>query len=109
MENDITTSPAFRGHFEESFWTRRNAQAHGNKPLTIHHVLPSFMLLGLGLISSITIFLLEFLPCFKKKIIHAEPIQETHVPDESNVMDEDKNDTIMVTMAEIHESLSKNE
>ena len=107
MEKDITTSPDFCFHFEESFWTKRNA--HGNKPLTIHHVLPSFILLGFGLISSIIIFILEFLPCFKKKRIHAEPIQETHVPDKSNVMAEDKNDTIMVTMAEIQESISKNE
>ena len=61
------------------------------------------MVLGFGLISSIIIFILEFLPCFKKKRIHAEPIQEAHE------MDEVKKDTIKVTMAEIQESLSKNE
>ena len=65
MENDITTLPAFRGHFEESFWTKRNVQ--GNKPLTIHHVLPSFMILAFFLISSKVIFILELLLGMNKK------------------------------------------
>ena len=59
MENEIKTSPTWRGHFETSFWTRK--EAYGNKPLTLIHVLPSFMLLGLGLIPSIITFTLELL------------------------------------------------
>ena len=114
MENEITTAPAFRGYFEESFWTRSNLK--GNKPLTIQHTLPSFMALGFGLIPSIIIFILELLPCLNKKRIDVEPIPENNVPDESgtrtspraNVMDQDENDTIMV-MAEIEDSLTRNE
>ena len=112
MQKEITTSQAFRGHFEESFWTRRNVQ--GKKPLTIHHVLPSFMVLGFGLIPSIIIFILESLLCLDIKKILVEPIPENHISDlesgtgtnpRATVMDEDNNDTIMV-MAEIHETLS---
>ena len=112
MENEITTSQAFRGHFEESFWTRRNV--HGNRPLTVYHVLPSFMVLGFGLIPSIIIFILESLLCLNKKKIIGEPIPENHISQQeygtgtnprATVMDEDNNDTIMA-MAEIHESLS---
>ena len=58
MENEIKTSPIWRGHFD-SFWTRK--KAYGNKPLTLIHVLPSFMVLGFGLIPSIIIFTLEIL------------------------------------------------
>ena len=65
MENEITSSPAFRGHFEASFWTRRNVQ--GNKPLTIQHVLPSFMMFGFGLVSAIIVFIVEMLLGLKKK------------------------------------------
>ena len=114
MENEIRTAPAFRGYFEESFWTRSNVK--GNKPLTIQHTLPSFMALGLGLVPSIIIFILELLPCLKKERIDVEPIPEDIVPDESgtrtsrrvNVMDQDKND-IIVVLAEIQDSLTRNE
>ena len=111
MENEITTSQAFRGHFEESFWTRRNV--HGNKPLTIYHVLPSFMVLGFGLIPSIIIFILESLLCLDIKKILVEPILENHISDQESgtgtnpcatVMNEDNNGTIMA-MAEVLESL----
>ena len=65
VEKDFTTLPDIRRHFEESFWKRRNIQ--GNKPLTIHHVLPSFMITGFGLMPSIILFILELMTCFNKK------------------------------------------
>lgn len=65
MEKDITTSTDFRSQFEDGFWTLRNV--HGNAPLTMQHVLPSFMLLGLGLIPCITVFIIELLSCLKKQ------------------------------------------
>ena len=65
MENEITSSPEHRGHFGESFWTRTNVQ--GNKPLTLQHVLPSFMIYGFGIISSMVVFILELRPCLKMK------------------------------------------
>ena len=65
MENEITSSLEHRGHFEESFWTRTNVQ--GNKPLTIQHALPSFMIYGFGIISSMVVFILELQPCLKMK------------------------------------------
>ena len=117
MENEITTSQDFRGHFEEAFWTYRNV--YGNKPLAIYHVIPSFMVLGLGLIPSIIIFILELLTRVTKKRVSAEPIPENHAfsPESgngtdslSNVIDEkkDNNDTIRV-MTEIQEALSMDE
>ena len=111
MQNEITTSQAFRGHFEESFWTRRNV--HGNKPLTIYHVLPSFMVLGFGLIPSIIIFILELWLCLNEKKILVEHTLENHISDQESgtgtnpratVMNEDNNGTIMA-MAEVLESL----
>ena len=102
MENEITTSPDFRSYFGGSFWARINL--HGNKPITIHHVLPSFMVLGFGLIPSIIIFILELLLCLNKKKILVEPIPENHISDHeyvtgtnprATVMDEDNNNTIM--------------
>ena len=65
MQNEITSSPAFRGHFEASFWTRKNVQ--GNKPLTIQHVLPSFMMYGFGILSSMIVLIVELLFGLKKK------------------------------------------
>ena len=65
MEDEITTSAAFRGHFEESFW--KNNHAIGNKPLTTRHVLPCFVTLIFGLILSTIIFILEQLLCSNKK------------------------------------------
>ena len=65
MEIEITSSPENRGQFEESFWTRTNVQ--GNKPLTLQHVLPSFMIYGFGIISSMVVFILELRPCLKMK------------------------------------------
>ena len=109
MQNEITTLQAFRGHFEESFWMRRNVQ--GNRPLTVHHVLPSFMVLGFGLIPSIIIFILELLLCLNKKKVLAEPILDNRVPDKesgtgTNPRATEDNTDILMVMAEIHESLS---
>ena len=90
---------------------------YGNKPLTLFHVLPSFMVLGLGLIPSIIIFILELLTRVTTKRTSVEPIPENHAfnPESGNgikpratVMDEANNDTIKV-MAEIQEALSMDE
>ena len=60
VEKDLITSSAFRDWFD-GFWTPELLRA--NKPLTIYHILPSFMELGLGLIFSAFVFSLEvFVP-----------------------------------------------
>ena len=109
MQNEITTSQAFHGHFEESFWTRRNVQE--NRPLTVHHVLPSFMVLSFGLIPSIITFILELWLCLNKKKVLAEPILDNCVPDKesgtgTNPRATEDNADIFMVMAEINESLS---
>ena len=77
MENDIKTSPSWRGHFDETaFWTRRIK--YGNKPLTIEHVLPSIMVLSLGLTPSIIIFLLELLLFMKKRKASIQSFSNIH-------------------------------
>ena len=78
MRRDITSSPDFRGYLEESFWTQK--KIHGNKPINIYHVLPAFMALGFGLISSIISFILEFLLPLKRKRFNANgsPLPENH-------------------------------
>ena len=110
MEDEFTTSAAFRGYFEESFW--KNNRTIGNKPLTMKHVLPCFMSLVFGLILSTIIFILE-----RSKKISVEPIESgagttPHATITDNRKPKPKpkniNDTIMV-MAEILESLSKDE
>ena len=63
IEKDITTSTAYRGYFD-NLWTREQLLA--NKPLTMDHVLPSFIMLGLGLIPAILIFFLELFHHKKK-------------------------------------------
>ena len=63
IQKDITTSTAFRGHFD-ILWTREQLQA--NKPLTMDHALASFITLGLGLIPAILIFFLELFHHKKK-------------------------------------------
>ena len=61
IERDITTSTAYRIYFDGGFWTPDLLPS--NKPLDIYHIIPSFIALGLGLISSIFSFSLEvFLP-----------------------------------------------
>ena len=105
MEDEITTSAAFRGHFEDSFWKKN--RAIGNKTLTIKHVLPCFMSLVFGLILSTIIFILE-----RSKKIESGAGTTPHGTITDNRKPKPKpkniNDTIMV-MAEILESLSKDE
>ena len=71
MENDFTTSFAYRGHFQDAFW-KYPKNVPSNKPLTFQHVLPSFMVLGLGLIVSIIMFMPEMMLCHNKKKIGPE-------------------------------------
>ena len=58
IERDITTSTAYRIYFDGGFWTPEFLLS--NKPLNIYHIMPSIIALGLGLISSIFSFCLEF-------------------------------------------------
>ena len=102
MEDEITTSAAFRGHFEETFW--KNNHAIGNKPLTTRHVLPCFMTLVFGLILSTIIFILEQLLCSNKK----KTSVETNESGARTTPRATVNDSTMV-MAEIQESLSIDE
>ena len=81
MRRDITSSPDFRGYSEESFWTQK--KIYGNKPINIYHVLPAFMALGFGLISSMISFILEFLLGLKRKRLchlcaNSESLPESH-------------------------------
>ena len=109
MENEIKTSPTWRGYFDEtSFWTRKDA--YGNKPLTLIHVLPSFMVLGCGLIPSILISILEILLHMNARRANVKFIPEAQ--DFGNaakpleiMQDMDNKGTIKV-MAEIQKDLS---
>ena len=64
IEKDITTSKSLRVNLE-MFWVRE--QLRSNKPLTIDHVIPAFILLGLGLIPSTVVFFLELIHLLCKK------------------------------------------
>ena len=104
MENDIK-----REYFDgASFWTRKNA--YGNKPLTLIHVLPSFMVLGFGLIPSIIIFTLEILLHMNagranvKSIPEAQDSEKTATP-LAVMQDMDNEETIKI-MAEIQKDLN---
>lgn len=59
MEKDITTSKAFRGHFDDAFWVPQ--QLLTNKSLTMGHATPAFIILGLGLMPALISFLIELL------------------------------------------------
>ena len=105
MENEIKTSPTWRGYFDEtSFWTRKDA--YGNKPLTLIHVLPSFMVLGCGLIPSILIFILEILLHMNARRANVKFILEAQDSKHLAIMqDMDNKETIKV-MAEIQKDLT---
>ena len=62
IERDITTSTAFRGYFD-ILWIPEMLRP--NEPLTTDHALPSFVALGLGLITATLTFSLEVLFCKK--------------------------------------------
>ena len=66
MENEVITSPPLRSSFEEALWANR--QTLGNKPLTLKHVAPSFVILVSGVIISLIIFSVEcFLFLYERK------------------------------------------
>ena len=89
MEYEITTSPNFRGEFEEIFWA--NKQTLGNKPLTLKHVAPSFMILVFGVILSLIMFSVEIFLFVVKRKTSAE--SATDIP--AAVADENIDNTIM--------------
>ena len=83
IEKDITTSTAYQGYFD-ILWTRERLQA--NKPLTMDHMLASFIALGLGLIPAILIFFLELFHHKKKNAnqlvgLHPRAISKVGVSD----------------------------
>ena len=81
VERDIKTSTAFRVLFE-GFWTPELLRS--NKPLNIDHIIPCLIALGIGLISSMFIFLLEvFLP--KKKSANLIVVSQRRPVSESDV------------------------
>ena len=110
MENEIKTSPTWRGYFDgTSFWTRKDA--YGNKPLTLIHVLPSFMVLGFGLIPSVIIFILEILLHMNARRANVRSIPEAPDPGDGAkplavIQDKDDEETIKV-MAEIQNDQNK--
>ena len=107
MENEIKTSPTWHGHFD-SFWTRK--KAYGNKPLTLIHVLPSFMMLGFGLIPSIIVFTLEILLLMNSGRVNVKSIPEAQDPGIAAkplaVMQDMCNKETIKVMAEIQKDLS---
>ena len=94
IERDITTSTAYRGFFDGGFWTPELLLS--NKPLNIYHIVPSFIALGLGLISSIFSFSLEVF-LFNKK--SANPIvgSRTSLVPVSDVSDPKRVDGVQTT------------
>ena len=85
VERDITSSTAFRGLFD-GFWIPELLRA--NKPLNVDHTLPSFIALGLGLISSTFVFLLEVIQKRRRNhIVGSQPRPgfKTDVPDTKRV------------------------
>ena len=115
MENEIKTSPNFRGYFEESFWKKKTE--YGNKPLTMNNILPSLMLLGFGLIPSTLIFILELMHHWSRKRGSVEATSDNHALNHKFITgsdqraplydddDDDISDTIKVVTI-IHETPS---
>ena len=104
MENDIK-----RKYFDgASFWTRKNT--YGNKPLTLIHVLPSFMMLGFGLIPSIIVLTLEILLRMNSGRVNVKSILEAQDPGNAAkplaVMQDMGNKETIEVMAEIQKDLS---
>ena len=90
-ERDIKTSTAFRQFFDGGFWIPELIRP--NIPLNIYHNIPSFIALGLGLISSTFIFSLEFFLPQKKSDNMTVGIQPRSVP-KSDVSDPKRKDGI---------------
>ena len=66
FQNDIKTSKMFRRYYTDIYWIRENMRP--NKPLSVDHALPSFIMLGLGIIPAAIIFFVEvFHSKFKKE------------------------------------------
>ena len=58
ITKDVASSNA-KGGYHKVFWVREQLRA--NKPFTIDHAIPAFIVLGFGLVSSTLIFFLELL------------------------------------------------
>ena len=62
MKADIEWDPSIHGTFnDKAFWTPTNVI--GSEILTISHVLPSFLVLAFGLVSSVIAYVLEKVSC----------------------------------------------
>ena len=66
IRQDVASSYA-KGDYHKVFWVRE--QLRPNKPFTIDHAIPAFIVLGFGLVSSTLTFALELLRhlCRKKR------------------------------------------
>ena len=64
MEKEIRTSKAYQGQFDV-FWIPE--QLRSNKPFTIDHAIPAFLVLGLGLTLATMVFFLELAQHFCRK------------------------------------------
>ena len=102
MENEVITSPSLRSSFEDVFWAYKKTL--GNKPLTLKHVAPSFMILVFGVILSLIIFGVEIFLFVVKRKTSAE--SATDIP--AAVADKNINNTIM-KVEEIQEHHSMEE
>ena len=66
IEKDIKTSKVHRGYFDV-FWAHEKLRP--NKPFTIDHATPAFLVLGCGLTPASLIFVLELVQHFCRKKI----------------------------------------
>ena len=82
FDNDIMTSKTYQRYFFDNYWIRENLRP--NKPLTIDHAVPSFMMLGLGIIPAAIIFFLEVL-LHKFKKSPTSKMLFTHVEERRDV------------------------
>ena len=89
MENEILISPPLGSSFEEVFWV--NKQTLRNKPLTLKHVAPSFMILVFGVMISLITFCVECFLFMGKRKTSAE--SATDIP--AAVADENIDNNIM--------------
>ena len=64
IEKDIKTSKVHRGYFDV-FWAHEKLRP--NKPFTIDHATPAFLVLGFGLTPATLIFVLELVQHFCRK------------------------------------------
>ena len=113
MDNDIRTSSAFRGHFDDTaFWKKK--KGYEKAILTLKHVFPSLIVLAFGIALSIIGFIWEIMHLCKNRGNFEKQISEkitssqhtaTNTTLNENITKEADNHTIMV-LADIHNRVS---